>query len=371
MSALASRIEIRKLAHELGVEPESLDYLESLPAVELATLRHGVSRAIFAANEERIRPLGALARRVPATLAARVAKAALGPLLCGRVASVMHPKTAVPLAGHLDPEFLARVTLSLDPAASAAIIKELDDDLVIGVGKRLIDDSEFMVLARFITVVDDDVVLALVDLAEGVHLLEVAVYAEDHARVDELLQVIPEEKLLAIIEAAATDTARADAAVSLISMLSTGSQRRLANLAGGLSEPATDAVVGAIARLQVWPELLPIVGSLSTEAMAAFVNVPTLLEAAVVNDLIVAIRDADQDGRGDRLPFRLLLDVLDVADEAHLAMLKRVDQLDDAETLAWAAESTGTDEEQVREALTCLRAGDPLPETFRKALASS
>jgi hypothetical protein len=371
VSAPASRIEVQKLAHDLGVEPKSLDYLASVPAAELATLRHGVSRAIFAANEERIRPLGALARRVPPALAAKVAKAALGPLLCGRVASVISPRTAVPLAAHLDPDFLARVTLSLDPTASAAIIKELDDELVVGVGKRLLDAGEYMVLARFITVVDEQVLLALVDLAEGVHLLEVAVYAEDQERVDELLQVIPEPKLLAIVEAAATDTVRAHAAVSLIAMLGPESQRRLADLAAGLSEQAADAVVGAISRLQMWPQLLPIVASLSPEAIGAFVNVPTLLEAEVVDDLIATVRTAGEDEGAGRLPFRVLLDVLELFDEPHRAMLGRLTQLDDLATVAWAARSTGTTEEQVREAIGCLLAGEPLPAPFRTALARS
>ena len=74
---------------------------------------------------------------------------------------------------------------------------------------------------------------------------------------------------------------------------------------------------------------------------------------------------------GTQLPFGVLLDVLEVADEAHLAMLNQLSQLDDPETVAWAAGSTGTDEELVREALACLRAGEELPEAFRKALASS
>jgi hypothetical protein len=329
------------------------------------------SSPTLSANEERIAPLGALARRVPASLAAKVAKAALGPLLCGRVASIMNPKTAVPLAGHLDPDFLAQVTLSLDPARAAAIIKELDDDLVIAVGERLLDSGEYMILARFITVVDEDVVLAIVDLADGAQLLEVALYAEDHDRVDELLHAIPEPKLSAVIEAATTDAARADGAVSLITMLNTESQRRLADITAALPGPVADAIVGAIVRLQVWPELLPVVGSLSTDAIGTFVNVPTLLDAALVDELIVAIRTADQAGTTSRLPFRVLLEVLEVVDEPHRAMLNQLSQLDDAETLAWAAVSTGTDEEQVGEALACLRAGDELPEAFRKALAAS
>ena len=32
MTAPASRVEVQKLAHELGVVPETLSYLESVPA---------------------------------------------------------------------------------------------------------------------------------------------------------------------------------------------------------------------------------------------------------------------------------------------------------------------------------------------------
>lgn len=361
MTAPASRVEVHKLAHELGVEHESLAYLESLPADQLVTLRHGVSRAVFAANEHRLKPLGALARRVPATLAARIAKAALGPLLCGRVASVMDPRTAVPLAGHLDPDFLAQVTLSIDPARSAAIITQLDHELVVAVGERLIESGDYMVLARFITVVDEDIVLRLVELAEGPQLLEVALYADDHARVDELLQAIPEAKLAAVIEAAATSEDRADAAVSLLTMLSAESQRRLTDLAATLAPAVADAVVGATVRLEVWPVLLPVVGSLAPGAIARFVNVATLLDPALVDDLVVSVRRADESGQAGQLPFRTMLDVLEVADEEHRAMLREVTQLDHPATLAWAARSSGTSEADVRAALAALRAGEPLP----------
>lgn len=366
----AARIEVQKLAHELQVEPASLDYLQSLPAAELATLRHGVSRAIFAANEHRIKPLGALARRVPPALAARVAKAALGPLLCGRVASVMHPKTAVPLAGHLDAEFLANVTLSLDPAASAAIIAELDDDLVIGVGRRLLENGESMVLARFITVVDTQVVMALAETATGGQLLDVAVYAEDHLRVGELLLLLPDEKLRGVVEATAANPARAEESVALISQLDLESQRRLADIAAALPEAVPEAVVAAIVRMDAWPDLLPALQSLSPEAIRAFVNVPTLLDASVVDRLVVAVRTADEE-TGGQLPFRMLLDVLDAVDDAHRAVLGELTQLEDDATVAWAAKSTGTTEGQVREALSALRAGKPLPDDFRGALASS
>lgn len=366
----AARIEVQKLAHELQAEPESLAYLESLPATELATLRHGVSRAIFAANEHRIKPLGALARRVPPALAARVAKAALGPLLCGRVASVMHPKTAVPLAGHLDAEFLAKVTLFLDPAASAAIIAELDDDLVIGVGNQLLESGDSMVLARFITVVDTDVVLALAETANGGQLLDVAVYAEDHERVGELLMLLPEEKLTEVVEATAANPARAEESVALIAQLDVESQRRLADIAATLSAAVPEGIVAAVVRIDAWPDLLPALQSLSPEAISAFVNVPTLLDAAVVDQLIASVRAADEQG-GGQLPFRMLLDVLDAVDDAHRAMLGELTQLDDTETVAWAAKSTGTTEGQVRQALASLRAGEPLPEEFRAALAAS
>lgn len=371
MTAPASRVEVHKLSHELGVPHDSLDYLEVLPADELAILRHGVSRAVFAANEHRLKPLGALARRVPAPLAAKIAKGALGPLLCARVAGVMDPRTAIPLAGHLDPDFLAQVTLSLNPARSAAIIQGLDDELVVEVGKRLLDSGDHMVLARFITVVDEAVVLRLVELADGPQLLEVALYADDHARVDELLQVIPEPKLAAVVEAASTNEDRADAAVSLLTMLHTDSQRRLADLTASLDPAVADAVVGAIVRLEVWPQLLPVVGSLSPAAIACFVNVDTLLDPALVDDLVVSVRTADEAGDVGRLPFRMLLEVLEVADEAHLEMLGRVSRLDEPDTLAWAAHSTGTSEKQVKEALGCLRAGKPLPDDFREALASA
>jgi hypothetical protein len=282
----------------------------------------------------------------------------------------MHPKTAVPLAGHLDPEFLAKVTLYLDPAASAAIIADFDDDLVIGVGNRLLESGDSMVLARFITVVDTDAVLALAETASGGQLLDVAVYAEDHERVGELLMLLPEEKLTEVVEATAANPARAEESVALISQLDVESQRRLADIAATLPGSVPEGVIAAIVRIDAWPDLLPALQSLSPEAIGAFVNVPTLLDAAVVDQLIASVRSADE-ASGGQLPFRMLLDVLDALDDTHRAMLGELTQLDDPETLSWAAKSTGTTEAQVRDALASLRAGKPLPEDFRAALAVS
>lgn len=370
MTSPASRVEVQKLAYELGVHPRELAYLEPLPATELMTLRRGVSQAMFAVSGERLEPVGALARRVPATLAARVAKAALGPLLSGRVASVMDPGTAVALAAHLEAEFLAEVTLSLDPSRAAAIIKELDDELVVAVGQQLLERGEYIVLSRFITVVHDDVVMPLVDLADGAQLLEVALYAEDHTRVDELLAGLPDGKVASIIEAATTDAVRADEAVSLITLLNRDSQRRLAHLAASLDPAVADAVVAATARLQVWPQLLPVVGSLSDEAIGCFVNAPTLLDPGLVDALVVAVRTAGESGDEPALPFGVLLGMLSAADEAHVAMLGSVSQLDDPATLAWAADSLGIGADRVSAAVSALRAGEPLPDDVLAALPS-
>ena len=99
MGDLRSRIEVTKLARELGVAEAELSFLTASTPEDLRELRRLTSAALFTRNEDRVKLLAALSRMLPVPLTAKIAEVALGPALSARVAGVLDPREASRLAG--------------------------------------------------------------------------------------------------------------------------------------------------------------------------------------------------------------------------------------------------------------------------------
>jgi len=224
VSGLASRIEITKLAAELRVEEQELDFLEASAPEELRTFREVVSRALFSRHEPRLKRLAAVSQKLPATATAKISKLAMGPVLSGRIASVMPPAESAKLAGHLDREFMAQLAVAMDPARVAGIVAELDDVLVVDVGRRLLAAGDLLTLARFTAVVSPEVAQAVIEEATGEQLVRLALYLEDDEALDRMVGDLPEDRAAGMAAAAKEDD---EVHALLLDRLGTGSRARL------------------------------------------------------------------------------------------------------------------------------------------------
>lgn len=295
MSSLATRVEILKLARALDTTPDELAFLESVPAEHVATLRTELGEVLFRRHEARFRRLAKLSSSVPAGLAAKVAQAALGPLLAARVAAVMDPTTSVKLAGHLSTDFLTDLSIWLDPQRAVDIIQGMPDDLVVRVGTELLSRGEYFTLGQFVSVIDPDVSLRVVGEADGAQLLQVALFGGDSDGLDEIVGRLDDARLAEVIEAAAAEGLYDDA-VTLVASVSPTSRARLVPLIAELDQDARDAFVTAVHHHDVWASILPALAELPDDALASIANGKATLASGVMARAVEVARDLGVDG---------------------------------------------------------------------------
>lgn len=372
MGELAARAETIKLARELSTEPETLAFLRASDENDLRALRATISGALFAAHEPKLRRIASMSKLIPPALAAKITEATLSPMLCGRTAGFLDPPVAAKLASHFKPEFLAEVSRFLDPQRSARIIPALPDELILKVARVLLDRGEYIVLARFVAVVREDLAGAVIRMATGPQLLEASFYAEDRSRIDPLMAYV-DDAVLGDVITSAHDLELFDEAISLLAFVGPDSVARLSNALLDIDVEVADGVVAAIVRLGAWVELLPVVGALTPEAIARLVNVPTTMRPEVISELIVAIRDQQNviDQARELGYFAMLITVIDALDDEHRAVLGQVRELDDPELRRWAAGLVGLDLADADAAVAAFRSGGPLPDALLAALADA
>jgi len=237
VSTLLTRLEVTKLADELGTAEEPLGFLAEATVADLRELRALITHARFARHERRLARLAGLTKLAPAALAAKIAEHALGAEVSARVATMIEPADAGKLTRHLSPEFLTDVSVSLDPERSEAVITSLPENLIVQVGQRLMARGEHLTLARFVSVYSVEVALKVLEGVGGDDLLTLGMFAEDHASLDAIVARFPDERVTAIIEAADA-SGRQEDAIAMLSFLSEPTRARFLAAIGAL--PATE-----------------------------------------------------------------------------------------------------------------------------------
>jgi hypothetical protein len=219
LSDLDVRIELEKLGHELATDAADLEFLASLTPEELTRLRHLVTEAIFSAHEHRFGRLAKASKLVPPTIAAKAAQTALSPLVAARVSAVIDPQHAVRMSGHFDPAYLAELTPHLDPTRAGAMIRGLPEELLVDVGRRMVQAEEYVALGRLVALIPAEASRRVVEDATGLQLLRIARYAEDHAALEAVLAGMPDARLGEVLRAA-EDAGEGEAATALLDALS-------------------------------------------------------------------------------------------------------------------------------------------------------
>ncbi|UDY22343.1 hypothetical protein [Nocardioides sp. Kera G14] len=345
MGDLASRIEIRKLAHELGATEEELAFLASNSPTQLRELRTDVSNALFARHEDRVTRLASLSKLLPVPLTAKIAELALGPMLSARVAGALDPRDAARLAGHLSPGFLTTLAVSLDPQRVAPIVSLLPDDLIVDVGRRLLEREEFLVLGRFVSIIDADVALRVVEVASEHALLQTALFADDPSSLDAIVEHLSDDTLAGIIRAASEADAY-DAAVAILAALSPESCTRIVAQADAVSPDSRDELVRAIAFNEVWAEVLPAMHAVEQPTLAGLINVPSTLDIELVDHVVAVAREIGV--------APVLVQLMLAMDDEHLDVLKESTALRDPATQRWLLDNAGVASRLVEAVLSQL-----------------
>lgn len=346
-SQLGSRLEVAKLAQALGRQPAELAYLAGVPAHAIRDLRQRLNGALYARNDVRFQRIASLTRLLPTGVSASIAEKALGPMLSARVAAMLDPDDAVRLARALDPDFVAALAVSLDPGRMAPIVARMPDDLVVDVGRRLLRRKEYVTVGRLVPIVAMEPLLAVIELVGGYEILQVALYVDNPADLERIVEVLPEEKLRAVVESAAL-AAELDEAVMLIDALSPQAMARIIRHVVEQDPAVRDLFVGTVHRLRAWETVLTGLALLPADLLPGLVNLPVTLDPELMSAVITTARKLDLG------PWLMLL--LISLDDAHADALATIDVLQDPDMVNWLTESVGASRRVIRAILSDLGA---------------
>jgi hypothetical protein len=210
---LATAAEIEKLERLLDLEAGSLAFLCKVALAELRELRRLVTGALFDGDGARLSRVAAASKLLPAGLVAAISERAFGPLLAARITGFMDPRRAVDVGRHLDPSFLADICVQLDPRRAAELIPRMDVDTVVAVSEELLERGDFVTMGRFVGSMPTDALAAVLEVSEDDELLKVCAVAESEAGIDEVFDLLGEERLRDVRRRAARKDLKQEALV--------------------------------------------------------------------------------------------------------------------------------------------------------------
>jgi hypothetical protein len=210
---------------------------------------------LFDADRAALQRIAAASKVVPVPIMAKLGEGAFGPLLCARVAGMLDPSRAVDVAKRLPPPFLADVAISIDPRRASEVIAQMPVENILAIARELLARGEFVAVGRFVGYLSDPSLEASVDMIDPASLLRIAFVVEGKERLDEIIEMLSEERLEALIRAADEEQLWPEA-LDVLSNLNERNLARLAELAAAQDEAQLDGLIEA-ARREGMEDLVP------------------------------------------------------------------------------------------------------------------
>jgi hypothetical protein len=248
--ALEVRAEILKLARLLDRDEATLVHLEEVPAADIRVLRAQITDVLFTAHGPALSRLVLASKLLPVSVAATIGERAFGPVLSARVAGLLEPDRAAEMAAKMPTEFLADVAVELDPRRASDVIGRIPAAEIADITRVLMSRGEYVAMGRFVGHLSDDAIAAAVDMLDDRSLLLVGFVLEDKDRLDDLIALLPSERL--------------------------------------------DGVIDAAAKHNLWPEVLDLLGNVSEARRAELAERAVAHGDGVLESLTAAARDLDQ-----------------------------------------------------------------------------
>lgn len=230
--ALAARAEALKLARLLGEPPAKLDYLEAADAADLAALREQVTDVLFEADRHRLKRIADAGRIVPVPVMATIGERAFGPLLCARLTGLLEPDRAAAVGRRLPPPFLARVAAELDPRRATAVITRMPVEQQAEVAALMAANGEAVAMGRFVAHLSDEALAACIDAIDEATLLRTGFVLEGKERLDQIVDLLPDERVVRLVDAVAAEGLWEEA-LDLLDHLGDAQLQRLGRLVAG------------------------------------------------------------------------------------------------------------------------------------------
>ncbi|HWE33363.1 MAG TPA: hypothetical protein VG410_07765 [Solirubrobacteraceae bacterium] len=217
---MSSRAEILKLARLLGRDPDTFAYLETVSESDTRALRELVVERLYASQGPALTRLAAASKLLPTGLVATIGQRSFGPLLCARVAGLLEPSRAADVAAKLPTPFLADVAVELDPRRAHDVIGHVPPARVAEVAGELAARREYVTLGQFVGHITPDALDAALEQLSDEDLLRTAFVLEDRDGLDELADLLGQERLERLVEVAERDPGLEEAGRELLGHLS-------------------------------------------------------------------------------------------------------------------------------------------------------
>jgi hypothetical protein len=265
-NGLQTQAEILKLARLLHRDPDELAYLSEIPSEDVRRLRDQITDVLFDAQSHTLGRLAAASKLLPVGVTATIGQHAFGPVISARIAGLLEPRRAVEIADRMPIPFLADVAVELDPRRARDVISRIPPERIAQVSDELVGRGEYVTMGRFVGHLSDPAVRAAVSAMDDASLLRVAFVLESKDGLDDLIAMLPAERLDSVIDAASREHLWVEA-LDLLANLAPERRAELAERAGEHGEAMLAEVVRTAAERGLWIELLPLVDSLSPDAV--------------------------------------------------------------------------------------------------------
>jgi hypothetical protein len=333
IATLETRAEVIKLARVLGTPPDQLGYLERASAEDLRALREQATDTLFEGDHDRLHKLALASRILPASIAAVIARWALGALLSARVTGLLVPSKAVDIANGLPAAFLADIAIELDPRRAREVIERMPAWQVGEVAAELSRRSEHVAMGRFVGYLGDEAIGGAMEQIDDAGLLRIAFVMEGKDRLDHVVALLPQERLAGVMHAAdreglwpealdlldhlsderkgslaeiaaaegllesLAETANAedlwDAVLPVIPLMSDGSRLSLARLRIVEDRDALAAILQTAGEHDLWAALLPLVDHLPSGSRDTVASLAAGFDQSVLERILAVVRDRD------------------------------------------------------------------------------
>lgn len=192
-----------KLARLLGRDPDALAYLLDADPGEIRALREQITEELFDAHSQALGRLAAASRLLPVSVIALIAERALGPVLVAQLAALIEPSRAIEVAAKLSSPFVADVAVHIDPRRAGEVIVGIPADQIVEVALELSRRDEYVTIGRFLGRLSNEASVAALEAMDPATVLQATFVAEDDEQLDEVIVLLPEDRLGELLDVAA------------------------------------------------------------------------------------------------------------------------------------------------------------------------
>jgi hypothetical protein len=223
MTDLVTRAQLVMLAETMDVEPDRLSSLRRLDVSELRALRERISDVLFDEHAQTFARVSKLAPLVPNALVAKLSQALVPPLVAGRAAGalgVAHPDRAAGVLSHLSAEYMADCAPYLDPRTIGILAPIIPVRLLVRAANELMARQDYVTAARFLDYAEPELVREFErGIPDDVGLLMTATLTDSTRRLQQVVDLLPRERVERIVAAAATGEQQLIAGISLLARM--------------------------------------------------------------------------------------------------------------------------------------------------------